>query len=334
MKFWIIIAELAILGIGSQSYADEPQLKMIEEVLVADSAYNSEMGIDFDFRIPWWQWRAGIIDTKPRYLTYSEAADSGDFSYRPKIRTPSSREDIDSARIPNIPISDESKNKRLRSYIKVLVDAPRGKTKQRRLVEEGHPLEYYDTARVAQPEAIVDSIGIWLLEERFNPSDSDTNGAHFQYFGSDKWQTHNSRYQLIVLGDTVGTIVAGSSHMPAYPINQKMSWKGGYSFIFQRDDGDWNWSIHAFINGEDLNQRGYDATLAPAMLDGKLFFLFRKNDLWGWFYDGEEHPGIWERVYYNYGDGEGSVMNSNPRWNDFYALRDGLWYMVRFERAE
>ena len=306
--FLVFIVYLA----GGKEVNAEQHLVLIEKPWVPDSVYSPDNGIDFEWKVWWWRWESGLTDKKPPAKTmvdYSDAYPKGKF---PKME---SIKDIlktaDPARLPSEP-----------KYLR---------EQDFRII-------------VARDSLQPDSLGIWIVEEKLKSTDPDTTGAHFFISKRDKeYRSYNSRYRLIVKGDTVMNFIAIIQHYPRYPIIKTKHWEDGYSFLFQRYDGNkegiegkwkfskWKFSIHAVVNGEDLNERGYENTLAPVILDDKLLFLYQKDRKWGWNYNGEEHPDIWDRVYYKYGDGECGAA-PDPTWKSFCALRDGMWFMVKFER--
>ncbi len=303
---WLVCSLLLVSGaVKSEEPSVKPHLVMVEKIWVPDSVYSPDRGgMDFDWTVWWWRWENGLTDKKPPYKNFDEAIAADwnfdDYSVYKDLKF------IDSTRLPNEP-----------NYF---------------------GWKHFTVIRAVYDDRKPDSNGIWIVEEVLKPADPDTTGAYFYLSRRNKeYHSNNARYQLIVKGDTVRNFTAFSSLLPSYPINQTRSWEEGYSFLFQRQDGEgengrWITSIHAVVNGEDLNECGYDNTLAPVFLDEKLFFLFQKDGKWGWNYNGEEHPNIWDRVYYHYGDGE-SGPAPDPTWKNICALKDGMWYMVRFERT-
>jgi len=294
MKTLKYLIIIVLIGIAPDSRA---QIKAIEKVWVPDSVFSPHKGIDFDFVVWNWQWRNGYSDRRPfkNYDAYLRAVEYQGFrDSEPAV--------IPSDRLPTEP--DYFNNK----YFQVI--------------------ERNNTVPILR-----DSV-IYLVEEEISPFDPDTAGAHFSSYDDfgQPYQPWNSRYRLYVEGKLILTFKAYASWSPAYPIRDTEVWSNGYSFLYQQHGIEWN-NIHAVVNGNDLNNLGFDKTCSATYLDEKLFFLFEKNGAWGWSYDGVEHADVWDQVYYHHGDGEAGP-HSSPSWRGICALRNGMWYMVRFEREQ
>ena len=301
---WFVCSLLLVSGaVRDEEPAVKPHLVIAEKIWVPDSVYSPDRGIDFDWTVWWWRWENGLTQKKPPYKNMDEAIAADwnfdDYSVYKDLKF------IDSTRLPNEP-------------------------------------NYFGWQHFSGTHTLTDKGGyapdaIWILEERVKVDPDSKEGLFVRSRKSGDYYSYNSLYHLVIEGDTLYNFRAIIGVLPVNPTSQHRRWEGGYSFIFQRDDGQKSIhgyslsSIHAVVNGEDLNERGYVNTLAPAFLDENLFFLFQKDGKWGWNYNGEEHPNIWDRVYYHYGDGE-SGPAPDPTWKNICALRDGMWYMVRFER--
>jgi len=140
-----------------------------------------------------------------------------------------------------------------------------------------------------------------------------------------------SEYSLQKTASKIYSFRASSTLMPSYPIYQ--------AFLHDQD-----WVIchqttkfaktsesefHLVINGIDLNEKhDYDNSMSAAYFRDHLFYLFEKDDEWGWSFNGVEGSERYGRVYHYFHDGEGSAFYNPSGFRGFYALRDGMWYFV------
>lgn len=86
-----------------------------------------------------------------------------------------------------------------------------------------------------------------------------------------------------------------------------------------------------WFNGENLSDKyGLDEAIVPGFINGKFFFVFEKDDKWGWSYDGEMHYDVWDRVGDTCG-GQGMPWGISPPsiQKGFTALRGGIQYTCK-----
>ena len=149
--------------------------------------------------------------------------------------------------------------------------------------------------------------------------------------------SNNSTYHIINDGDTLTSFAAYSPALPTNGIAKSFLQEGNYIIVYQKFERyekikhykKWITSIHAVVNGEDLNlSRGYENSCAPCFINGQLFYLFQRNGKWGWFFDGIEHPDLWDKVYYHYGDGDGIGPITDPSYKGFRVRKDGKWCVM------
>lgn len=140
-----------------------------------------------------------------------------------------------------------------------------------------------------------------------------------------------SEYSLYKNESEIYNFRSVSTLMPVYPINQAFLHDQDWVICYQT----WNpgktieSAFHLVINGIDLNiKNGYDKCFAAAYFRDHLFYLFERDDEWGWSFNGVEGSERYERVYHYFHDGEGSAFRKPSGYNGFYALRDGMWYFV------
>jgi hypothetical protein len=149
----------------------------------------------------------------------------------------------------------------------------------------------------------------------------------------------NSAYYIINNNDTLFSFSALSRAMSTNGIVRLFLQNGNYIIVYQKFERfekvkhikKWINSIHIVINGVDLNiSRGYENSCAPGFINGQLFYLFQKKGKWGWFFDGVEHPDLWDEVFYRYGDGGwGPNSCQDPSYRRFRIRKDGKWCIMR-----
>jgi hypothetical protein len=146
-----------------------------------------------------------------------------------------------------------------------------------------------------------------------------------------------SNYDLSKNGRDICRFRTYSKYYPANPIYQMLLHDQDCVICYQTSneiinieyDNKFEYLFHLIINGVDLNEKyDYDICIAAAYFRDHLFYLFEKDDEWSWSFNGVEGSECYERVYHNWGDGEGSVFFNPSGYNGFYALRDGMWYFV------
>ena len=87
-----------------------------------------------------------------------------------------------------------------------------------------------------------------------------------------------------------------------------------------------------WIDGIDINEH-YDlqSAIMPCYYNDKLFFVFQKDDKWGWNCDGEMNYNIWDEVSHHFG-GQGLFIPDITRpdaYSRFTAIRDGNYYTCK-----
>ncbi len=178
----------------------------------------------------------------------------------------------------------------------------------------------------------------WVLKSEPVLFNDDTTGGWFTSGENNPKYCLNSRYHIIMNNDTVFSFRAVTRAMPTNGIAKTFLQNDNYVIVYQKilryekeqARKKLVYSINANVNGEDLNEsRVYENTVAPLFIDGKLFYLFQKDGKWGWSFDGIEHPGLWDRIFYNYGDGAYLNKIEHPNCNGFTVRKDGKWSDMR-----
>ena len=166
-----------------------------------------------------------------------------------------------------------------------------------------------------------DPVGItqeWMLDEDI-PIDDIDSVWHMQPVEIDadknlKRGSFNRKYLIIKSGTIIDSIfvwfapmVGALGFVPrkTFVINSKpvINYVGiiqdpGRTLMNPRNEKLWIDGVH--IN--DLYQ--LDRAIMPCYYDDKLFFVFQKDDKWGWSYDGEMHYNVWDKVSHDFGQGE------------------------------
>lgn len=147
----------------------------------------------------------------------------------------------------------------------------------------------------------------------------------------------NLTYHIIKDNDTLFSFSALSPVSGTNGIAKLFLQNGNYIIVYKKFERyekvgrhkKWITSIHAVVNGEDLNfSCGYENSCAPCFINGQLFYLFQKTGRWGWFFDGIEHLDLWDEVYYSYGDGDCNSF-PDPSYKGF-KVRDGeKWHIMQ-----
>ncbi|MBT7788207.1 MAG: hypothetical protein HN757_04945 [Calditrichaeota bacterium] len=187
--------------------------------------------------------------------------------------------------------------------------------------------------RIYRHKPITDGKGrVWQIEtERVLYEDDTTAGWFIGGYDSQK-NSHNSRFHVVLDNDTISSFRAVSHHLGSNPISKAFLQNDNYLITYEKylkcEKREVIHSINAFVNGEDLNfSCRYENSLAPAFIEGKLFYLFQKNGKWGWSYDGVDHPGLWDKVFYGdggYGVGD-FLFRADPTYSGFTVWVDGKW---------
>jgi len=174
------------------------------------------------------------------------------------------------------------------------------------------------------------------IEEIYLAKDDTTTEGWFGGGKEDIRVNINLTYHIIKDNDTLFSFSALCQASGSNGIAKLFLQNGNYIIVYRKFERfekvkrhkKWITSIHAVVNGEDLNfSRGYENSCAPCFINGQLFYLFQKKGKWGWFFDGIEHPDLWDEVFYHYGDGDGGGPDRyhDPNYNRFSVKNDGKW---------
>ncbi len=175
-------------------------------------------------------------------------------------------------------------------------------------------------------------------EEIYLAKDDTTTEGWFGGGKEDIRVNINITHHIIKDNDTLFSFSALSAVSGSNGIAKTYLQNGNYIIVYRKFERyekikhykKWITSIHAVVNGEDLNfSRGYENSCAPSFINGQLFYLFQKKGKWGWFFDGIEHPDLWDEVYYNYGQYGDGKSYPDPSYTGFRVRNDGKWCIMR-----
>ncbi len=168
------------------------------------------------------------------------------------------------------------------------------------------------------------------IEEIYLAKDDTTTEGWYGGGKEDIRVNINLTYHTIKDNDTLFSFSALSPASGTNGIVKLFLQNGNYIIVYKKFERyekvkqikKWITSIHAVVNGEDLNfSRGYENSCALCFINGQLFYLFQKKGKWGWFFDGIEHPDLWDEVYYSYDCGDWHSFH-DPSYKGF-KVRDG-----------
>ena len=156
----------------------------------------------------------------------------------------------------------------------------------------------------------------------------DVHHSTFPMYAGSHLITLNGRWDVIVESDGQTVFTGPTSSLMAGP-------EVDHFFSF---DGHWALEIQgAFIvDGEIWNITRFpaDEIFETHMIDGKLFFFFRRGGQIGIYYDGKTYPTGYSLIHHY-----GCCGNAahNPRFSSqgiyFYAIKDGMWNFVEIQKV-
>ena len=171
----------------------------------------------------------------------------------------------------------------------------------------------------------------WLLTNKGLELYATLDGHHsrFPMYVGSHLITLNGVWDIIVESDGQTIFTWPFSKLLANPVVESF-----FSF-----DGHWALEIQGalIVDGEIWNITKFPAEeiFESQLIDGKLFFFFRRDNQIGIYYDGKTYPTSYSLIHHNGCCGYG--MN-NPRFSSqgiyFYAIKNGMWNFVEIKKVQ